>query len=426
MNTIQNIPLQMITEQYGTPLYLYDAEKYKESYEEIKTAFSEEVDVFYSIKANPNINICAEMRKLGACTEVCSYTELVTVIKAGFLPENIIFVGPAKTREDIVACLNYDIYAIVCESKAEFKLISEIATKKQQVARVALRINPSFSCKNALLKMGGQPSQFGMDENQVMRDKHYFLSMPSIHLMGIHIYNGTRILDPQVIAENTENVLVLSDKISKEWGVKFSMVDIGGGLGVPYFDNEPELNQTELKSLMHPIIHAYRENNPHTRIILESGRFLTAKAGIFISQILDVKLSKGEYFLITNGGTNCHMAAVGVGGLIKRNFPISLLPQFPDVYPSHSLTEYNITGPLCTPGDLVGKKVLLPDAYSGDFIIIHHSGAYGATASPVMFLSHGFPTEVLVKEGKPYLIRKPQKTVDFLSHQIWMEEEVFV
>lgn len=426
MKTIQDIPLQMIIEQYGTPLYVYNSEKFSESYNQLQLSFTKEVDVFYSIKANPNINICAEMKKLGACTEVCSYTELVTVIKAGFLPENIIFVGPAKTREDIIACINYDIYAIVCESKAEFKLISEIATKKNKIARVALRINPSFACKNALLKMGGQASQFGMDEDQVLQNKNYFLSMPSIKLMGIHIYNGTRILDPQVIAENTENVFNLSDKISQEWNIKFSLVDIGGGLGIPYFDNESELNQTNLQALMHPIIRTYRKKNPFTRIILESGRFLTARAGMFISQILDVKISKGEYFLITDGGTNCHMAAVGVGGLIKRNFPISLLPQFPNVYPFQPSIPYNITGPLCTPGDLIGKKVMLPEAHVGDFIIIHNSGAYGPTASPIMFLSHGFPTEVLVRDSKPYLIRKPQRTADFLASQIWVEEEGLV
>ena len=253
MKTIQDIPLQMMTEQYGTPLYVYDAGKMSESYNQLKLAFTKEVDIFYSIKANPNINICAEMKKLGACTEVCSYTELVTVIKAGFLPENIIFVGPAKTREDIIACLNHNIFAIVCESKTEFKLISEIAEKKNKIARVALRINPSFGCKSALLKMGGQASQFGMDEDHVLQDKEYFLSMPAIKLMGIHIYNGTRILDPQVIAENTENVLNFSDKIAQDWGVKFSMVDIGGGLGIPYFDNESELDQITLQSLMHPV-----------------------------------------------------------------------------------------------------------------------------------------------------------------------------
>lgn len=426
MKHIQNIPLQMITEQYGTPLYVYDAEKYAESYYDLQSIFTKEVDIFYSIKANPNINICSEIKTLGACTEVCSYTELITVIQAGFLPDNIIFVGPAKTVQDISTCMDYDIYAIVCESKTELKLISEIAGIKNKVARVALRINPSFESKSALLKMGGKPSQFGMDEEQVIQDKEYFLSMPAIEIIGIHVYNGTRILDAQVIAENTENVLMLSDQISQEWGIRFSMVDIGGGLGIPYFDNESELNQVELRSLMQPIIGAYRESNPHTRIILESGRFLSGRAGIFISQILDVKTSKGENFLVTNGGTNCHMAAVGVGGLIKRNFPISLLPQFPDIYPSEKLMPYNITGPLCTPGDLIGKNVMLPEAHRGDFIVIHNSGAYGATASPVMFLSHGFPTEVLIKEGKPYLIRKPQKTPDFLAHQIWMRDEVVI
>ena len=416
ISTIQNISIAALAEQYGSPLYLYDANQLAKSFSTLREVFSDAVDIFYSIKANPNMAICAELRKLGACTEVCSHIELETVLKAGFSSENIIFVGPAKTAHDIARCLDLNIYAIVCESKTEFQLIADIAKQKGKQAQVALRINPSFSSKNALLKMGGQASQFGMDEDQVLNDKNFFLSMPSIHIRGIHIYNGTRILDAKVIAENTQNVLQLSDRISQEWGLDFSMVDMGGGFGVPYFDNESELDMDSLAILMQPIMSHFHQQHPNTRIILESGRYLVAKSGMLVSQILDIKTSKGENFLVTNGGTNCHMAAVGVGGLIKRNFPISLLSKKISGNTEEPI-KYNITGPLCTPGDLIGKHVALPKANIGDFVMVHHSGAYGPTASPTLFLSHGFPNEVLVKKQKSYLIREAQNSQDILAKQ---------
>jgi diaminopimelate decarboxylase len=230
------------------------------------------------------------------------------------------------------------------------------------------------------------------------------------------VYNGTRILDAKTVIENTEYIFALAEKFSDVFGVKLEMVDIGGGIGIPYFDGEQEFNVNDLEILIAPVVNGFREKNLLTRIILESGRYLVGKSGTMVSKVIDVKQSKGENFVITDGGTNCHMAAVGIGSLIKKNFPISIIKKSQEKV--RDKKRYNITGPLCTPNDLIGKQVLLPEVQVGDLITISNSGAYGPTASPVMFLSHGFPNEILYKNEKSELIRRAFTDVDFFDGQI--------
>jgi diaminopimelate decarboxylase len=412
--------LTAITKNYATPFYLYDYEILKSTYYNLRSIFPSQVDIFYSMKANPNLSICTELRRLGACAEVCSLFELEAAIKSGFLANNIIFVGPAKTREELLACIKFKIYAIVCESHHEFNLIEKLAKELQVVVPVALRINPNFILKTAALKMGGQASQFGIDEELFFSDPNFFFKQPLIKIIGIHVYNGTRLLNAHAIIENISNIFHLFARISDLMNLRFEMLDIGGGLGVPYFENEHELDLDLLKALLAPIVDQFVRSYPSTRIILESGRFLVAQCGVFVSNILDKKISKQRQFLVTDGGTNCHMAAIGVGSLFKRNFPISLSKA------SHRGMEneycYDIVGPLCTPGDLIGKNVVLPNAEIGDWIVVHCSGAYGPTASPTMFLSHGFPAEILLKNNQVHLIRSSQKLEDFFFNQFIVDE----
>lgn len=405
--------------RFGSPIYYYDSNILENQFQALRNALHRNVEIFYSIKANPNITICNELRKLGACAEICSYYEIMAALKAGFKPNDIIFVGPAKSNKEIKKCLELGIYAIVCESLTEFKRIAQIAKALGKVASVALRINPDHVSKSALLKMGGKPSQFGMDEQFILEHGEKLLDEPNVTVVGIHIYNGTRILNAATIIENTDYILKLAHRLQTKWGVVFKMVDIGGGLGVPYFSNEAELSLSELKTGMDNIIESYLALYPKTRIILESGRYLVAECGSLISKVVDIKQSKGEWFAVTDGGTNCHMAAVGVGALIKSNFPIEAVTQTGS---SAEYDTYNITGPLCTPGDLVGKQVRLPKLSIDDYIIIQNSGAYGPTASPVMFLSHGFPAEVIVNGDNMYLIRDRFNEEDFFNKQCFQQQ----
>ncbi|GAK40304.1 diaminopimelate decarboxylase [Paenibacillus urinalis] len=415
--TIQNYAISSLTRKYGTPLYIYDGDILEEVYSELRRVLHQEVDIFYSLKANPNISIYNYLKNLGAHAEVCSLAELITSIKAGTDPDNIIFLGPGKSEEEIKACLHYNIYAIVCESFQELEIINRLAEELDVKAKVALRINPAFSVKGSRLTMGGKPRQFGIDEAALFSSTAWMNGYAHITIRGIHVYMGTRMLDIDPIVQNTGHILDLAVRIEDALGVQLDMVDVGGGLGVPYFEGESSLDVHGLAEQLNPLFAAFKETHPETRLIMELGRYLVGRSGLLVSKALYVKESYDETFVVTDGGTNCHMAAVGVGSYVKRNFPIALLSRCDE--PAEG--EYNITGPLCTPNDVVGKKVALPKVQPGDLIGIFNSGAYGPTASPTNFLSHGYPAEVLVAKGEAHLIRDRDQVQDLLGKQHLVE-----
>lgn len=409
---IQGVAVTDIAKQYGTPIYVYDAAVIEENFLALKNSLPKQVDVFYSIKANPNLSICALLKNKLAGAEVCSLLELETAIKAGYAPGDIIFVGPAKKPEEIKRCLELNIYSIVCESKTELLMIVALAKALHRTARVAIRINPAFTANNAPIKMGGVASQFGIDETQIFQDLTFFFNQPNLNVHGIHIYNGSRILDAETVCTNTENIFALVTKLESRLNRKFSMVDIGGGIGIPYFANEELFDLPKFSQLIQPVITEFKISHPTTRIILESGRYIVGTAGMLVCAIQHIKYSNGETFLITDAGTHCHMAAVGMGSFVKRNFPIVALSSAIGI--KH---KYNVTGPLCTPGDLLGRAVELTEVQRGDLLGVKSSGAYGPTASPVLFLGHGYPAEILIAHGTANLIRERDTLVDLLRKQ---------
>jgi len=410
---IQGISYFELVEQYGSPLYVYDGNVLSEDYGTLRSSLPPSIDLFYSLKANPNISIYNYLKNLGAGAEVSSLVELMTVKKAGTDSSNIIFLGPGKSDAELEACVREEIFAVVCESFGEMKRLSEIAVREGKEVRVAFRINPSFSVKGSKLTMGGKPRQFGIDEERIFEEGHSMMNLPNVRVIGIHVYMGTRILDEEEVLNNTENILGLADKLSAHLSFELEMVDIGGGLGVPYFEGERYIDAARVGELLAPHLEAFKQGHPNTRLIMELGRYLVGRSGTFVSRVRDVKESRGEKFVVTDGGTNCHMAAVGIGSFVKRNFPIESLT----TSASGEIDVVNIAGPLCTPNDLVGKAVKLERIEEGDLVGITNSGAYGPTASPVLFLSHGYPSEVLVHQGESYLIRERDTSEDLIRKQ---------
>lgn len=413
-----DIDFKKISDVFHTPLYIYNGEELERNYNDLRNKIDPSLEFFFSLKSNPNISIYSFLKNLGAKAEVSSLTELTTVLKCNTNPKNIIFLGPGKSLEEIDACINHDIYAIVCESFQELDLINKIACKKNKIANVAIRINPSFCIQGAKLTMGGKPRQFGIDEEELINlPKDYLEKFSHISFIGFQVYMGTRILDENIVIENTKNILKIVDLLSNKLGIALEMVDIGGGLGIPYFDNEKDINITKLSDVLNPIITGFKKKHPNTRMIMELGRYLTAKSGIYITKALYVKKSRNENFVVTDGGTNHHMAAVGIGSFVKRNFPMENLS---NIHGEKS-TRYNVSGPLCTPNDTIGKNVIMSHVKQGDLIGIYNSGAYGPTASPVLFLSHGYPAEVLYYQGQSYLIRE-RDTVESMLEKQYLHE----
>nr|MDT0656947.1 type III PLP-dependent enzyme [Micromonospora sp. DSM 115978] len=410
---VQGIAVSALADQFGTPLFVYDGDVLTAQYQRLRRRLHPAVQIFYSLKSNPNVSICALLRSLGANAEVSSLTELITARRAGVPARDIVFPGPGKSAEEIGACLDENIHAIICESLDELALIDDLARQRGTTARVALRINPSFSVKGSKLTMGGRSRQFGIDQDEILGRPELARRFPSVRIVGVHVYMGTRILDEEVIAEHTVRILDLADQVARTLEIPLELVDVGGGLGVGYFDRERDLDHVRLTELVNPIVEDFAGRHPDTRLIMELGRYLVALCGTYLTRVRYVKESMGERYAVVDGGTHHHMAAVGIGSFVKRNFPMRLVNR-PD---EPATRAWNVTGPLCTPNDTLGRNVLLPDVTPGDLIGVERSGAYGPTASPVLFLGHGYPAEVLVHNGRALLVRDRDGAEDLLRQQ---------
>ncbi|HEY8980264.1 MAG TPA: type III PLP-dependent enzyme [Streptomyces sp.] len=412
---IQGIEYEELAQRYGTPLYVYDGDVLTETVTGLRRALHPGLEVFFSLKSNPNISVFSVLRAGGARAEVSSLVELRTAIAAGAAPGDIIFLGPGKSERELIACLETGIYAIVVESFDELDRVERLAAERDLRQRVLLRVNPAYSVSGSRLTMGGKPRQFGIDEEQVLGAGDLVAKYRYADVAGVHVYMGTRILDPEVLGKNTRYVLELAERVASSTGIRLDTVDIGGGMGVAYFDGEEDLDLDEVAKELNPQIEEFLTRRPGTRLILESGRYLAGRAGVYVLGVRYTKESMGESFAIADGGTHHHMAAVGIGSFVKRNFPAVLLSK--DGEKRTAERKWNVTGPLCTPNDTLLKQVALPDLRAGDLIGVERSGAYGPTASPGLFLSHGYPAEVLVKGGVPHLVRSRDEPEDLMRKQ---------
>ncbi len=413
---IGNVPIPALAQEYGTPLFLYDSSRLEFQYQRLRETFPSKVNIFYSVKANPNRRFLKFFLSKGCGLEVASGGEFAQALQSGCPAENVLFAGPGKTEPELEYVLSKGIGEIHAESVKEIQRIACFAEKLGKVAKVALRVNPSEEAQGGAMRMGGKPSQFGIDEEKMGEAISLIHSFPHLQFQGIHLFSGTQILDEDILIKQYKKAVAIGRKVFSQTGVGLQTVDFGGGLGIPYFAGDKAL---DLKTLQDHLSTLFLEIEAdpifsQTRFIVEPGRFLVGSAGIFLVQVLDVKQSRGKTFVVVDGGMNHHLAASGnLGQVIKKNFPIVNLSQTSGSSHPNEPTEMDIVGPLCTPLDTLGRAVRLPLPQIGDFLGILQSGAYARTASPLGFLSHVTPPEVLVLPDRSELIRR-RGTIDDL------------
>lgn len=412
--TVQGIAISDIAEEFGTPCYVYDGNEIERAYDELRGNLDDAVQLFYSLKPNPNVSIVKLLNRLGAGVEVCSNGELTTALRAGVHPDDILFTGPGKSLEELRLLVELDVRAIICESFYELKVIDSLAREAGKRVPVLLRINPAFGVQGGRLTMAGKPRQFGIDEDLVLAATDVVAAHPNVRVIGIHVYTGTRILNSNVIVDNTRRVFGLADEVAGALGFDLELVDIGGGIGLAYYPGEEDPDPKVLTEGVNDAVAAFRELHPDARVAMEPGRYLVGRGGVYVVRVRYVKHSRSERFVITDGGTHQNMSAVGTGTYLKRNFPMCLLSDVerPVAGPC------NVAGPLLTPTDLMGKDVEFPDVSPGELIGVLRSGAYGPTASISYMNGQGYPAEVLVHEGRPLLVRRRDQPEDLLDRQI--------
>ena len=401
---VGGVPATELAREYGTPLYVYDAGVIDRKWAALRAALPPEFEIYFSVKANPNPAIVSHLLAKGAGLEVASGGELCGAITAGCLPADILFAGPGKSEAELEMAISYGIGEVHVESAVEAERVAAIATRLGVRVNAALRVNPAAAAQGGAMRMGGKAAPFGVDEECLDAVLDLLLAEPAVEFRGLHLFSGTQILDYAVLVQQYRCGLEIARRVAKRVGHPLHTLDFGGGLGIPYFTKEEELDTGRLREEVAKVMAEIRSDRllAGTRFVVEPGRYLVGEAGVYLTRISDIKVSRGRTFHVVDGGMNHHLAASGnLGQVIKRNFPVAVVNRL-GIRPTETI---DLVGPLCTPLDTLARDTALPKAEVGDLVEILQSGAYGLTASPVGFLNHRTPAEVLVGDGKARVIR---------------------
>lgn len=400
---VGGISVPQIAISYGTPVFVYDRAIMDRKIAALRHALPPRFSISYSVKANPNPSILKVFLEGGCGLEIASAGEFQIARTAGCPVSDIVFAGPGKTEAELEHVISQGIGEIHAESQLEIERISSISARLDLRTKVAVRVNPGEESQGGAMLMGGRSAPFGIDEEALPEILRYLVSHPSLDFSGIHLFVGTQILDHQLLLTQYEKGLRIFRSAVAIAGHPLHTLDFGGGLGIPYFPGEAEIDLTGLREGLRGLMSGI-QNEPcfaHAKFMVEPGRFLIGEAGVYVARINDIKVSRGKKYLILDGGMNHHLAASGnLGQVVRRNFPMAILNKI-DLPASETV---DVVGPLCTPLDTLGRSVQLPHIEVGDLMGIFQSGAYTRTASPLGFLSHPSPPEVLVEDGEHHLM----------------------
>ncbi len=380
-----------ILDQYDdVPAYVYDHTIIARKIDALREVLPKPMHIHYAIKANPMPEIVNYTSTLVDGLDVASGRELRVALNSGMDPAEISFAGPGKSIEELTLAVNSGI-TVNLESETELQRVADIGEKNGITPQVALRINPDFELKTSGMKMSGGPKQFGIDAEISADVINKILSL-GLSFKGLHIFSGSQNLKPESIIEAQIKTFELASRLALQTKTEFKKLNIGGGLGIPYFPGEKPLPLEPIGENLHELLEKYTQQFSNTTIITELGRYIVGECGVYIARITDKKISRGSTFLIINGGLHHHLAASGnFGQVIRKNYPVTVANKI-----GLATTRASAVGPLCTPLDVLAQDMELPEADIGDYIAVFNSGAYGYTSSPLNFLSHPYPVEIYV------------------------------
>ncbi|MDX2309305.1 MAG: type III PLP-dependent enzyme [Hyphomicrobium sp.] len=404
--TIGGVAVDELARTFGTPFYAYDAGLIRARYRALADAVAGFAEVHYSIKANPNPAVVRVLVEEGAGLEVASGAEFQIAIAAGASPERILFAGPGKGEDELRHAIEGGIGEIHLESVEEMVAVAAMASERNHLVNVAVRVNPAAAAQGGAMRMGGKPAAFGIDEEALPEFLDRLSKLPRLSLTGIHMFAGTQILDADVLVAQWSHGLDVARTVSRLIGRPLESIDLGGGLGIPYHAGDGTLDLDHVAEGVRGLKErmATEPELQGSRVLIEPGRWLVGPAGVYVMAVRAVKSSRGQRFLVCDGGMHHHLAASGnLGQVVKRDYPIVAATKLGSV----DRTPTTIVGPLCTPLDTLGRQTPMPEMQKGDLVAVLQSGAYGLTASPTGFLSHPLPAEVLVENGHHRRIDTP-------------------
>ena len=390
---IGGLSITRLAERVGrTPFYAYDRARISARIAQLRQALPGEIHLHYAIKANPMPAVVQHLAGLVDGFDVASGGELKTALDTPMPPHQISFAGPAKTPGELRQAIAAGI-VINLESERELLATVQAGEALGIRPRVAVRVNPDFELKSASMKMSGGPKPFVIDAERVPAVLAEMKRL-DLEFIGFHIFSGAQNLRAEAISEAQEKTLELAMRLALEAPSPVRALNLGGGFGIPYFPGEHPLDLVAVGERLSELLPAARRALPDTELIIELGRFIVGEAGVYVCRVVERKVSRGQVFLVTDGGLHHHLAASGnFGQVIRKNYPVLVANR---VESGDDPETASVVGPLCTPLDLLADRMPLGHAREGDLIAVMQSGAYGLTASPTAFLGHPTAVEVLV------------------------------
>jgi len=375
----------------ATPLFVYSRDLIRARMADLRAAMPQRLAIHYAVKANPYAPLLAEMSALADGFDIASGGELAIVSAAGIPAAKVSFAGPGKRDDELEAAITAGV-TLNCESENETYRALKIAERVGKAPALAIRVNPDFELRGSGMKMGGGAKPFGLDAERVPNLAREIIGAGA-EWRGFHIFAGSQALNAQSIMEMQANVIELAARLASETGQALPKLNMGGGFGIPYFSGDAPLDI----SLIGESLAKHFENLPdiieNTQFCIELGRYLVGEAGVYLTRVIDRKISHGQVFLVTDGGLHHQLAASGnFGTVVRRNYPAAIASRFG----AEPEEEASIVGCLCTPLDRLADNAALPRADVGDLVAIFCAGAYGASASPAAFLGQGPAPEMLV------------------------------
>ena len=396
--SIEKVAVENIAKKYKTPTYCYSYRQLKENIKNFKKNFkSFSPLICFSVKSNTNVNLIKEISKFGLGADVVSMGELMIAIKAGIKPKKIVFSGVGKTSNEIDYAIDKNILLINAESESEIKEIERIAKSKKKKVHVGIRLNPNTDAKTLKqISTGKKENKFGVNEKTFCELVKYCKGSKNIILKCLSVHIGSQILDHRPY----EKMLKILGKIINKVNHKFEFIDLGGGMGISYDNNDKKLNYKRYNIA----IKKFLKNNK-SKIIFEPGRSIIGDTGTLVSKVIYIKKSGKKNFVIINAAMNDFMRPALYGASHK------MLPSVKKN--TNSKKTYEVVGPICESTDKFTTLKNFQELEENDFIVICDVGAYGMSLSSNYNLRPK-PIELLIKGSKIKIIRTRQKHKDLM------------
>ena len=398
MLLVNGTPITHLAERIGsTPFYAYDRSLLQARVAELRAALPRGISLHYAMKANPMPALVQFMAGLVDGIDVASAGELQVALDAGAPAAEISFAGPGKRDVELRQAVAAGVLVNV-ESPRELPVLAAAQAALGLPARVAIRVNPDFELKGSGMKMGGGPKQFGIDADQVPAVLAE-VGRLGLAFEGFHLYAGSQNLKAESICEAQRLSYELALQLAQQAPGPVTFLNLGGGFGVPYFPGDKPLDLAPIGQNLADLQARAAQEMPQAQIVIELGRYFVAEAGVYVARVVDRKISRGQVYLVVDGGLHHHLAASGnFGQVVRKNYPVAIGTRMGDPLDlvAPQLETASVVGPLCTPLDLLADRMELAAAEVGDLVVVFQSGAYGASASPQGFLGHPGVREALI------------------------------